>query len=592
MKKRPIALLSVSIILLAGCSKVIENGVLAPGKGIQIVPTIGATTKAPVLDEDGSGGFIDGDRFTILTSLGNQTVKTSEYTVGKDWLTWNELGYPTGTKVSFAACYPVVEMTSDWTCTFDCQTAQYKDLLLAASSEVDSYSTSPVLLNFKHALHILEINFSADAEDYTEEELKNLTLTCTARKSCTVDIKRGVLGETGSETATFHSVGTKAVFILPPQPTADVIIEFSLGEFMTNMTLAELLDKFEEPQTALRSGSRIKLDIKIRREEDTSKLPIEMGNATIGPWEDQAIVNGTINITTPGNGGIQMLIKPLTAWETPISFNGSSTVLGIPGSETLFETNPEVYYEYTLLTDNQKALYRQLRTESSAFDDKDSPLPRVSFLLGGSYSQNDINAVSSAFSKDQASFFHYSRLSGPVGSTATASFGTPYSTFAYRYRLFTEGADEILTRMPAGMNEFDKAKWLWDEFLKSVSYGQKEGSEGTVYGAFVLHRIVCEGYARGYQYLCQRAGIQALYIEGRAQNPSGGSEAHAWNVIRIDGNYYLADPTWDDGMTAGSDAVFYKLFLKGASHPGFANRTLTSGYEYPALSTSDYPHGL
>lgn len=592
MKKQLIALLSASTILLAGCSKVIENEDISSGKDIQIVPTIGAMTKAPALNEDGSGGFIDGDRFTILTSLGDQAVKTSEYTVGMDWLTWDELGYPTGTKVSFAACYPVTEMTSDWTYTFDCQTAQYKDLLLAASREVDSYSTSPVLLNFKHALHMLEINISADVEDYTEEELKNLTLTCTARKSCTVDVKRGVLGDTGSETATFQSLGTKAVFILPPQPTADVTIELSLGESITNMTLAELLDKFEKPQTALRSGSRIKLNVKIRREEGSSKLPIEMGDATIEPWEDQAIVNGTIDMTTPDNGGIQVLIKPLTAWGAPVSFNGNSTVLGVPGSETLFETNPEVYYGYTQLTENQKALYRQLRTESSAFDDNGSPLPRVSFQLGGSYSSTDISAVSSAFSKDQASFFHYSRLLGTTGSTATASFTTPYSTFAYRYRLFTEGADEILTRMPAGMTEFDKAKWLWDEFLKSVSYGQKEGSEGTVYGAFVLHKIVCEGYARGYQYLCQRAGIQALYIEGQAQNPSGGSEAHAWNVIRINGNYYLADPTWDDGMSAGSDAVFYKLFLKGANHPNFANRTLTSGYEYPVLSTSDYPHGL
>lgn len=156
----------------------------------------------------------------------------------------------------------------------------------------------------------------------------------------------------------------------------------------------------------------------------------------------------------------------------------------------------------------------------------------------------------------------------------------------------TEGADEILDRLPAGLDDYGKAKWLWDEFLKSVSYGQKEGSEGTVYGAFVLHKIVCEGYARGYQYLCQRAGIQALYYEGTAPNPQGGSELHAWNVLRIGGKYYLADPTWDDGMSAGSDAVFYKLFLRGSNHAQFAGRTLTNGYTYPALSTTDYPHNL
>ena len=49
---------------------------------------------------------------------------------------------------------------------------------------------------------------------------------------------------------------------------------------------------------------------------------------------------------------------------------------------------------------------------------------------------------------------------------------------------------------------------------------------------------------------------------------------------------------WDDGMSAGSDAVFYKLFLRGSNHAQFAGRMLANGYTYPALSTTDYPHNL
>lgn len=595
MRKQLITLFFVSAVIFAGCSK--NNDDISPGGNIQIVSSIGALTKAPALEEDGSGGFIGGDKFTIVTSRGWETTQAWEYTVGQEWLTWEELGYPADGKVGFAACYPMAEISDGGTFTFDCETAQYKDLLLAVPQEMDSYSTTPVVLNFKHALHLLEITFSADAQDYTEKELNGLSVTCTARKSCTVNVNEGTIVSTGTEKATFVSAGPKSVFILPPQPTSDIGIEFSIGENTTSMTLREILETFGNNQTELVGGSRIKLNITIDRNDGIVETPIRVDDANIAPWDDQAIVSGTINIGTTTNGVYQVSFKPLMAWGTPVSFSGTGTILSEPGDETLFESNPDVYYWYGSLNDGQKEMYRQLWGQSSVFDDAGSYLPKVSFYIERTLTQNDVNTVSSAFSKDQSSFFHFSRLMGPVsqgswGNMATASFSTPYSTFIYRYRLFTEGADEILGRMPAGLDEFSKAKWLWDEFLKNVSYGQKEGSEGTVYGAFVVHKIVCEGYARGYQYLCQRAGIQALYIEGRAQNPNGGSEAHAWNVIRINGKYYLADPTWDDGMSAGSDAVFYKLFLKGAGHKDFVNRTLTAGYEYPAISNDDYPHGL
>ena len=148
-----------------------------------------------------------------------------------------------------------------------------------------------------------------------------------------------------------------------------------------------------------------------------------------------------------------------------------------------------------------------------------------------------------------------------------------------------KGADEILSGMPEGLSEFERAKYLWDEFLQYVSYGQLQGSADNIYGAFCIRKIVCEGYARAYQYLCQRAGIQALYCTGYAY-PNDSPVNHAWNILRIDGKYYYCDPTFDDGMMAGSTTVRYDNFLK--SKDTFWKQHDVSPDD-PEISEEDYP---
>lgn len=62
-------------------------------------------------------------------------------------------------------------------------------------------------------------------------------------------------------------------------------------------------------------------------------------------------------------------------------------------------------------------------------------------------------------------------------------------------------------------------------------------------------KAVCEGYARAIAYLMQKSGIEcseaAGHVTKNGTNDKNGG-AHAWNIIRIDGEYYYMDSTWDD----------------------------------------------
>lgn len=52
---------------------------------------------------------------------------------------------------------------------------------------------------------------------------------------------------------------------------------------------------------------------------------------------------------------------------------------------------------------------------------------------------------------------------------------------------------------------------------------------------------VCDSYARLYYLLCKAAGLEAFVIYGNTLRGY-----HAWDAVKIDGEWYYADPTWDD----------------------------------------------
>lgn len=95
-------------------------------------------------------------------------------------------------------------------------------------------------------------------------------------------------------------------------------------------------------------------------------------------------------------------------------------------------------------------------------------------------------------------------------------------------------------------SDYDKAKTLHDRLIQAVTYTSSPNDQNP-YGALVEGKAVCNGYARAYQHLLQTAGIPAWYVRGSSTNPTTGNpEDHAWNLVKLDGQWYYTDITWDD----------------------------------------------
>jgi hypothetical protein len=87
----------------------------------------------------------------------------------------------------------------------------------------------------------------------------------------------------------------------------------------------------------------------------------------------------------------------------------------------------------------------------------------------------------------------------------------------------------------------------------------------TICGVFLEGKAVCEGYARAMQYLLQKCGVESAEAAGFILKENGERDGgHAWNIVKIDGDYYYMDSTWDDSsntvQTVKSDDVGFKYF--------------------------------
>ena len=118
---------------------------------------------------------------------------------------------------------------------------------------------------------------------------------------------------------------------------------------------------------------------------------------------------------------------------------------------------------------------------------------------------------------------------------------------------------ELLKKAAYGQTEYERELILHDELAVRVKYTEGANAHN-MYGALVEGKAVCEGYARAFQYLLYRAGIECLFVEGTSVRPGGTKgEAHAWNVVKIGGKYYHTDVTWDD-QSGAAVSVMHAFF--------------------------------
>ncbi len=111
-------------------------------------------------------------------------------------------------------------------------------------------------------------------------------------------------------------------------------------------------------------------------------------------------------------------------------------------------------------------------------------------------------------------------------------------------------------KLTSAMTETEKANVLFGYVSKAVSYAYDENGNAesanwahSIVGFLDGEGVVCEGYAKTYQLLCDRLGIRCMTLIGTAFS-QGYYVPHAWNAVCTDGNWRYVDVTWKEFGTA------------------------------------------
>ena len=81
----------------------------------------------------------------------------------------------------------------------------------------------------------------------------------------------------------------------------------------------------------------------------------------------------------------------------------------------------------------------------------------------------------------------------------------------------------------------------------------------TDYEGYKTGRMVCNGYSMATFLLLSNMGIPVRIVNGVGGNVPGPSN-YSWNVVKVDGNWYNMDATWDD--KGAKRWISYTYFLK------------------------------
>lgn len=106
-------------------------------------------------------------------------------------------------------------------------------------------------------------------------------------------------------------------------------------------------------------------------------------------------------------------------------------------------------------------------------------------------------------------------------------------------------------------SEYEREKRVHDYLARRVTY-DKEAAEkhndtkrsNTIYGIFTEHKGVCEGIAKATQMLLSALNIYCILVTGQSRLADVQEQGnHAWNLVKIDGEYSCLDVTWDVSLS-------------------------------------------
>ncbi len=169
----------------------------------------------------------------------------------------------------------------------------------------------------------------------------------------------------------------------------------------------------------------------------------------------------------------------------------------------------------------------------------------------------------------------------------TLTYSVSYFSTAEQEKIVDQAIADILLQLGVSLrgSGYDAIKTIYEWICANVSYdyGHMEDDSyapmRSAYGAVINFKAVCQGYAVLLYRMLLEAGIDNRIVTG-----TGDGVAHAWNIVKLNGDYYNLDATWDASQFQFGSGLAY--FLRGSA--GFTDHVRDEEHDSPEFHET-YP---
>lgn len=166
------------------------------------------------------------------------------------------------------------------------------------------------------------------------------------------------------------------------------------------------------------------------------------------------------------------------------------------------------------------------------------------------------------------------------------------------YEMIIRRANQLLQNIN-GKTEWAKVKQVHDVIINIAGYdtiyydslrinsSNYNPHRHSIYGLLAEGKTVCEGVAQLMNFLLNKLGIFCYVVCGKILKTG---EHHAWNIVKIENDYYHIDTTFNMGLTVDKKNIRYDYFCLDDNAIGLDRQFTNEDAEYIKCSSTRHEY--
>ena len=372
--------------------------------------------------------------------------------------------------------------------------------------------------------------------------------------------------------------------------------------------------KTENDKTVSTDAPEVSITIKPSTKPTTN--PITTSPVEVKPSVPKPTPKPTTNVSDKGNTTTDKVVVKVE--DIPVKNKDEIKDIEISTPDIKEEVKVETvhtpvsaneYYQYSKLSSTEKKVYNKLTkaientTNMIKLDNESISYDNALILLQKTLADNpqyfwvskSASILYNADTKKVTAFILYytdgktmDKVDKDYNLTQTANRNIINSKIS----TLNKKVQTILKNIPVNSSQIEKEKIIHDYIIDNLSYDYDAASKTygygdniphafDLYGAVCENEAVCEGYSKMFQYLCYSVGINSTQVIGHSAGVN-----HMWNTVKIDGDWYQVDTTWNDTSV---DGLSYYGFFNLMSSEMYKDHTiLNDNLAIPNCNSSEY----